>query len=63
MLERGFLAGISIYPSLAHTKEIVSLYGQALDEVFSEISKMLEQNQVKERLKGPVAHSGFRRLI
>lgn len=63
MLERGFLAGVSVYPTLAHTDKIVSLYGEAIDEVFAEIAKILENNQVKERLKGPVAHSGFRRLL
>ena len=63
MLERGFLAGASIYPTLAHTEKIVSLYGAAIDEVFAEIAKILKRNQVKERLKGPVAHSGFRRLL
>ena len=63
MLERGFLAGCFIYPTLAHNDQVVLLYGKAIAEVFKEISLTLKQNKVKERLKGPVAHSGFRRLL
>jgi len=33
MLERGFLAGLAIYPTLAHTDEIVDRYGEAIDGV------------------------------
>jgi len=63
MLERGFLAGYSIYPTMAHTEEIISLYGRAIDEVFGEIANALSTGNIKARLKGPVAHSGFRRLV
>ncbi|UCH33163.1 MAG: aminotransferase class III-fold pyridoxal phosphate-dependent enzyme, partial [Armatimonadota bacterium] len=62
MLERGFLAGASIYPTLAHTDEIVSLYGDTIDKVFAIIARALKQGKVGEMLKGPVAHSGFARL-
>jgi glutamate-1-semialdehyde 2,1-aminomutase len=62
MLERGFLAGGGIYPNLAHTEEIVSLYGTAIDEVFGEIADAIAAGDVKARLRGPVAHSGFKRL-
>lgn len=63
MLERGFLAGVSIYPTLAHTDGIVALYGRAIDEVFGEIADALAAGDIEARLKGPVAHSGFRRLL
>ncbi len=63
MLERGFLAGASIYPTMAHTEEIVSLYGQTIDETFGEIADALAAGDIMARLKGPVAHSGFRRLL
>jgi len=63
MLEHGFLAGTSIYPTMAHTEKIVSFYSEAINKVFTEIAKILERNQVKKRLKGPVTHSGFRRLL
>ncbi len=36
-LERKFLAGLSNYPTLAHTAEIVNLYLNSIDEVFGEI--------------------------
>jgi len=63
MLERGFLAGISIYPTFAHTEQIVALYGEAIDEVFSTIAGYIKEDTVEMMLKGPVAHTGFRRLL
>jgi len=63
MLERGFLAGTNIYSTFAHFNDVVELYGAAVDEVFGEISNALRAGNVKVRLKGPVAHSGFTRLI
>ncbi|MFH0796349.1 MAG: aminotransferase class III-fold pyridoxal phosphate-dependent enzyme [Candidatus Omnitrophota bacterium] len=63
MLERGFLAGSSLFPTLAHNDAVVSAYGKAIAEVFAEISLTLKQDKVKEKLKGPVAHTGFQRLL
>jgi hypothetical protein len=63
MLERGFLAKPTIYVSLAHTDQVVERYGEAIDEVFAEIADALAAGKVKQRLKGPVAHKGFRRLL
>jgi len=63
MLERGFLAGTGFYPTLAHDEAIVDRYGEAVGEVFSEMAKVLSSGDVERRLKGPVAHSGFRRLL
>ena len=62
MLRRGILAAGSIYPTLAHTDEIIARFGEAIDDVFAELHKDLEMGTVKERLNGPVAHSHFRRL-
>jgi glutamate-1-semialdehyde 2,1-aminomutase len=62
MLKKGFLAGVMIYPTLAHTEEIVSSYGQAIDEVFHEISLALACGTVCQKLEGPIAYSGFARL-
>ena len=62
MLEKGFLAGVMIYPTLAHTEEIVSSYGRAIDEVFKEISLAIACGNIHQKLKGPIAHSGFARL-
>ena len=63
MLERGFLAGPAIYPTLAHTEAIVMQYGDAMDEVFTEIAQALDAGNLDSRLKGSPAHVGFRRLL
>jgi len=62
MLERGFLAGTVIYPTMAHTEAVAKLYGDAIDEVFREMSCVAAQDKVIESLKGPAAHKGFARL-
>ena len=63
MLDRGYLASPSIYPTLAHTEEIVEAYGDAIDGVFREISEAIAEERIEKSLKGPVAHSGFKRLL
>jgi hypothetical protein len=63
MLDRGFLASTAIYVTLAHTDEIIAAYVAAIDEVFGEIAEALRQGDVAKRLRGPVAHSGFKRLL
>ncbi len=63
MLERGFLAGTGIYPTYAHTDRIIESYGKAIDEVFGIIAEYLKKDIVEKMLKGPVAHTGFRRLL
>lgn len=63
MLERGFLAGVSIYPTFAHTDNIIDLYGKAIDEVFGIIADYIKKDIVEEMLKDQVAHTGFGRLL
>jgi len=63
MLERGILSGTAIYPTLAHTDEVVEIYEKAIDEVFGQMSDIISRGKIKESLKGPIAHSGFRRLL
>ena len=63
MLARGFLAGLSIYPTLAHDEAVLNKYDRAIDEVFADIAAALKRGDVPSRLRGPVAHSGFRRLL
>ncbi len=62
MLEHGFLAGCTIYPTFAHDDAVVNEYANAIDAVFGRIADALKQGDLKQHLKGPVAHSGFRRL-
>lgn len=63
MLERGFMATTAICVSLAHTENIISLYATAIDEVFAEMAEALDKGDVVSRLKGPVAHNTFKRLL
>ncbi len=62
MLKRGFMAGANIYPTMAHNGKIMELYGAAINEVFCEISKIVNSDNIAQYLEGPVAHSGFARL-
>ncbi|MEN6315844.1 MAG: aminotransferase class III-fold pyridoxal phosphate-dependent enzyme [Clostridiaceae bacterium] len=62
MLERGFLGTGAFYPTAAHTGEVVQKYDQAIDEVFGEIALAIKNDRISGMLKGPVAHTGFRRL-
>jgi glutamate-1-semialdehyde aminotransferase len=63
MLDRGFLAHTAIYVTLAHTDEIIAKYVAAADEAFAEIAAALQQGDPAKRLRGPVAHTGFKRLL
>lgn len=62
MLEQGFLTGSGFYPTLAHQQRHVDAYFQAADSVFAELAEALERNDLSQRLKTPVRHSGFARL-
>jgi len=62
MLNRGFLASKSVYTSYSHTENHVDKYLENVDEVFKLIKKSIENDNVSDLLKGPVAHSGFKRL-
>jgi glutamate-1-semialdehyde 2,1-aminomutase len=62
MLAKGYLAGTSLYVCTAHTPAIVDRYFEALDPVFGLIRECEEGRDVASLLKGPVCHSGFKRL-
>lgn len=62
MLERGFLASTLFYSMYAHTEDHVNQYLQAVDSVFSEISKAHQAGDVEKRLQGRPASVGFKRL-
>ena len=63
MLKKGFLAGTSFYPSIAHKKEIMDDYLDALDDVFETLGNC-ENGRISifDILQGPICHSGFERL-
>lgn len=62
MLAKGYLAGTSVYTCIEHTPDIVDTFFQALDPVFGLIKECEEGRDVISLLKGPVCHSGFKRL-
>ncbi len=62
MLNRGFLASKQVYVSYAHQEEHIETYLDNVDDVFGIIKVAVNKNNVHSLLKGPVAHSGFRRL-
>ncbi|HHW32145.1 MAG TPA: aminotransferase class III-fold pyridoxal phosphate-dependent enzyme [Clostridiaceae bacterium] len=63
MLERGFLGNTAIYVTAAHNEEIVEKYSKAIDEVFAIQAEAIKEDKIEELLKGPVCHSGFKRLL
>ena len=62
MLERGFLATGAFYATFAHQDGHVQAYLAATNEVFRVIAAAQADGSLTSRLKGPVAHTGFRRL-
>ena len=62
MLEKGFLASRAFYATFAHKDEHIDKYAETVNDVFRVISEAISDNAVEKKLKGPIAHSGFRRL-
>jgi glutamate-1-semialdehyde 2,1-aminomutase len=62
MLSKGYLAGNSFYACTEHSEEIVNDYLAALDSIFAMISECEAGRDVLSLLKGPICHSGFKRL-
>lgn len=62
MLEKNFLASTSVYASYAHKDRHISAYLDAMDETFSIMSKAIINGDIYSHLKGPVCHSGFKRI-
>ena len=63
MLKKGFLASTLFYASVAHEDKYIKLYGEALNDVFADLSKCENETfNIDNMLEGPVCHSGFKRL-
>jgi len=62
MLAKGYLAGNSVYVCTEHKPEIVDGYFDELDSVFGLIRECEDGRDWMNLLKGPVCHSGFKRL-
>ena len=62
MLEKGFLATSAFYATYAHRDTHVESYLIAVEEIFRTLSRAIKRGNIEGLLKGPIAHSGFRRL-
>ena len=62
MLEKGYLAGNSVYACIDHTPEILEGYFDALAPIFLMIKECEESGVIADLLAGPVCHAGFKRL-
>ncbi len=62
MLERGFLAGGSLFATLAHQDSHVNSYLAAADEVLVEIKEAIDAGDARTRLEGGVRRPHFGRL-
>jgi len=62
MLKKGFLASKRVSVSYSHSEEHIDEYLRSVDEVFGLIKRAIENDNVFDILKGPVAHEGFKRL-
>lgn len=63
MLEKKFLATTAFYGSYAHRNGHIDKYLEAIDETFGFMGMVIAKGNPKKHLKGPVCHSGFRRLV
>jgi len=61
MLDKGYLAGVNLYASVAHIPEILDRYHDAMNAVFQQLSESSDDDILKQLPNGP-AQSGFRRL-
>jgi glutamate-1-semialdehyde 2,1-aminomutase len=62
MLERGFLATGAFYATYAHQDSHLESYLEAVEDVFTILQEAWASGTVAAGLKGPLAHTGFRRL-
>ena len=62
MLERGILATGAFYAMYAHEDAHITRFERAVRESFGIVAEAIAAGDVGKRLKGPVAHSGFKRL-
>lgn len=62
MLDKGYLAGTSVYVCTEHTQRVIANYFEQLDPVFALVKECEDGRDVMSLLKGPVCHGGFKRL-
>lgn len=62
MLDRGYLATNSFYPSLAHDDYSLNVYLDEFDDTIGTLAQLNDLADAQRLLRGPVADVGFRRL-
>ena len=62
MLKQNFLAANSVYVCTEHKDEVVDEYFDLLDPIFATIAGCEAGRNIDGLLRGPVCHSGFKRL-
>ena len=62
MLDRGYLAKDAFYAMFAHSDADVDGFTAACAEAFEHLAWALREDRVVAELRGPVGHSGFKRL-
>lgn len=63
MLQKGVLAGHSVYVCTEHTDEVIDQYFEAFIPVLTKVADFYKgSDDVDKYLKGPVCHGGFKRL-
>lgn len=62
MLAKGYIAGNSIYTCIEHTPALIDSFLGELDPIFDLVKQCEEGRDVNSLLKGPICHSGFKRL-
>ena len=62
MLKNGYLAATSVYACIDHTPLIIDDYFENLKPIFELIRECEDGRNINDLLKGPICHSGFKRL-
>jgi len=62
MLEQGYLASTSVYVCTEHSDEIIDDYFTRIEPIFALIKECVEGRDITSLLKGPICHSGFKRI-
>ena len=66
MLKEGFLGNTAIYPTLAHTDEVLALHREVIDKVFYQIAQIHKaggEEAILQAIGGEVCQKDFKRLI
>ena len=62
MLDKGYLASNIVFTCIEHSDDIIDKYFEELDPIFSLINECEQGRDINSLLKGPICHSGFKRL-